>query len=111
MSLASLTSTNILTLQRPTKSQDASGGVVNSWSNIYTSVACTLQPVSAQERYAFAQRNIFLTHRIYATWDLAPERQDRFYEPSTGKYFIVVGHYNMGGRSRAYMTEVKEQTQ
>ena len=109
MSLQSLLGTSTVNLVRPTKRLDSSAGPVNSDTTVLYNIPCTIQPLSSKEKLAFAQRQIFLTHRIYFNRDIAPQRQDRL-DAKDGRQFQILGYFNLAGRSRVWAAEVREQT-
>lgn len=68
----SLIPTNFLdrtvNIERSTKTMSAQGSPVSSWSDIVSSVACTLQPISMKELKELSQGKEFLvTDKAYLT--------------------------------------------
>lgn len=108
MSFASLLNSSV-TLERPTNTQDSSGGITKSWLSITTTPA-SVQPLSTKERMLFAQRQIMVTHRIYTAINLQPQKGDRVTVPSTGQTFVIIGFMNQAGRNSVWSIDAKEQT-
>jgi hypothetical protein len=94
---------------RPTKTLDASAGPVNADVTLLSGVSCTIQPLSSKEKLAFAQRQVYLTHRAYFSQDIAPQRADRL-DAADGRSFQIFGYFNLAGRSRVWAAELREQT-
>jgi len=108
MSLASLTSGYSATLQKPTVSQDTSGGPVREpFVDVLTGIACDLQPAGSTTVLAYAQRQIRVTHQVYLTRDVAAKTGWRFL--FAGKKYVVKGYQNEAGRSRLWVADVEEQ--
>ncbi len=112
MSLDSLM-THLITLKRPTNTQDTSGGVTKVFNavtvNGQTTFPASVQPMRFQEKMQWAQRQIFITHVIYTTIDLGALPGDIVTVPATSKTFVVVGFGDMAGRHEAFKIHAREQ--
>lgn len=111
MSLESLM-THVITLERKSVSIDTSSGPVPTWITVtnFINVPATIQPLTAKDRISFAQRNIFITHRIYSYINLNPQPSDRIYSLTTGKRYVIIGMFDQAGRDRVFAIDVREQT-
>ena len=107
MSLDGLLTTSV-TLERKTTSRDTSLGAVDTWSAVGTFRA-TIQPVSARERYLLQQRNVWMTHKVYFSQDIAATPRDRI-RTATGLLYNILAYYDQAGRGRVFMAECKEMT-
>lgn len=107
MSLESLLNTTV-TLERKATSKDDSLGAVDTWTAVATYNA-TVQPISARERYLLMQRNVWMTHKVYFSVDVAATPRDRI-RTATGLLFNVLAYYDQAGRGRVFMAECKEMT-
>ena len=65
MSVATL-STNTIIVQRKTITQDASGGIVETWANHLT-MRASVQPLSARELALYDRETEAITHKIYVS--------------------------------------------
>lgn len=108
MSLESLLNTTV-TLQRKSTSVDASLGAADSYTNVASNVAATIQPVSGKERWVLAQRGVYYTHKIYFAQDIGATPRDRILT-SDGRTFIISKYFDQAGRGRVFMVEAIEQT-
>lgn len=106
MSLASLLNTTI-TLQRKTATKDASLGTGFEWTDV-ESYCASVQPVSANEAWKLAQRNIFVSHVIYLDQNISATVRDRISWDS--RLFNIVHVFDMAGRTRVYRLGIKEQS-
>lgn len=110
MALASLLN-KVVTVRRPQVIKDQSGGAVRSFSDVdgQTSVPCSIQPVSEQERIRFASRQLLITHSVYFDQDLDLQRADVLFEEASNKTFVVLTWHNQAGRDRVWRAAVREQ--
>ncbi len=112
MSLASLLNRTV-SLERPNNVQDEVSGVLRqSWATIVSDAPAAIQPLSAVARHQFAQRQIYVTHRIYFAADVEPQRTDRIRvtSPATDQLFIIHGFFNQAGRDFLWSIDAQEQT-
>ena len=111
MSIYHLCSTHVATLKRPLHTQDNAGGVLKSFQTVYpmSDIPCTIQPVSAKEREAFAQANIMMSHRLYSATDFGAQNGDYVFinNQSTPGYHIV-GMYDEAGRGQLFRLDLLE---
>lgn len=78
----------LITVQRPTVSQDASLGQVPTYSNAYSNVRASVQPASGSVLFMYAQRNIKVTHSIFTETQVAIRVGDRLYD-GTNTYQVT----------------------
>lgn len=60
------------TVYRAVRTQDAIGGIVNTWSAIISNAPCLLQAVSANNRIMSGSTGVSITHRIYMQIQTTP---------------------------------------
>jgi hypothetical protein len=103
--------TQTVTFQRPLVSLDSSGGPSKSYTNLAgaTSVPGLLQPLSAQEKLLYAQRNITVSHRLWVGSNYGLRRDDRVLKDSEpGRYYLVVQLLDRAGQGRVFEVILKE---
>lgn len=114
MSLDSLCSTHTVTVERSPSSRDSSAGPkydnftpVTGLENLSASV----QPTKSRERLEFAQRGVFISHRVYLAGDYTAlvKKQDRVKDVVRNKYYRVTGIFDAAGRGELTVLEVMEQ--
>lgn len=91
---------NLVTVSRPTVSQDSSLGQVASYTNIYTNVPANIQPASGSAAFLYAQRNIKVTNTIWVDTLLTIKVGDRITSGTTT--YIVVGFRNLIEMNRVW---------
>lgn len=64
MSLESLLANDFVTVQQQTVTQDASGGPVRAWANLYTNVPARVIDPTASERLRFMMLGTEAPHRV-----------------------------------------------
>lgn len=111
MSLQSLTAGWSLTLERPTISQDSSGGPVRApFVAVLPNIAGSLQPAGSNTVLAYAQRQVRVTHQFYTARDIGAKVGYRLTIASTPpRVFVVKGYGNEAGWNRVWVTDVEEQ--
>ena len=119
MSYQSLCSTHAITLNRGNRSKGSHGGVIQDPSLVQgkTNIPCNIQPLSAKDRHALAQRQLYVSHRVYLTSDIGALRDDQIIvtlAPPTsstlvGATFLVQGRFDQAGQGRVYSIDVREQ--
>jgi hypothetical protein len=103
----------IAILQRPLNTQDSSAGVTKDFDPAIPGnypAKCTVQPLRTWERQMFAQRQIFVSHRLLFECSLNPQKGDRLFIPKTQQIFVIVGFRNQAGRNRVWSIDANEQT-
>lgn len=110
MSLASLCNTHLVKVERQTTTIDSSGGPVLTWSTLYESVPVTIQPLAAREKVLWAQRQIVYSNKLYTDQNLQLRKEDRVTDLESGQVYVVTAWANMGGRSTAFSSDIREIT-
>ncbi len=64
-------------IQRPTNTQDAIGGTVESWGTKASNVPCLVRQLSAQERTGVGRELLVSTHRLYCEATVDVRASDR----------------------------------
>ena len=95
MSVATL-STNTITLQRKTPTQDATGGKVESWVPV-GSYRCSIQPLGAKEVALYQREGSSITHKVYVAGAPDIRHTDRF--TFKGKTYNIRGVRNPDERN------------
>lgn len=110
MSLLSLCNTEV-DVQRKSPSHDASGGQSEGYAAVagLTGLPANIQPRGGRVVRTLGQRHVLYTHAIYLASDYDIRNGDRVYEPSTGRYFLVIDAADMAGRGQAWRLDVTEQ--
>lgn len=91
MSLGSIL-TGTCTIQRPSNTQDAIGGTVESWNVVTANIQCLVRQLGAQERAGVGRELLVSTHRLYCEYDVDIRATDRVIY--AGKTFDVQSVYN-----------------
>ncbi len=88
MSLRSMCRSRV-TVQRQTVTKDASGGMVQTYADLYTDRACDIQPASGRVREQYMQQNLAVSHTIYLADAITILPGDRLV--SNGHTFLFQG--------------------
>lgn len=110
MSLQSLLNRSI-SLRRPIVTKDRSKGSVKSYQLVENAVdiPARIEPLSVEDRVAFGQRMLYVTHKIYLDTDIAVRRGDHILSDQS-QQFILRGYRKAAGDGRLFVIECKEQT-
>lgn len=92
------------TLQRSVQTQDASGGVSRTWSDVLQNVPLSVQPASARTVTNYAIRQQVVSHKLYTNIDMDAAASllggtvggakigDRWSD-GAGNYYLVKDYY------------------
>ncbi len=108
MSLAHLTSTHRIKVERKSTTRDTSGGQVNTWDLLHEVALVTIQPTTAREKLLFSQRNIDYTNKVYSAKDLGLGKLDRVTDLSSGKEYVVTAAADQAGKFTVFCYTVRE---
>lgn len=112
MSLDTLCSTHLITVERPTTTVDSSAGTKrDNWLPVprLTNLPANIQAYSGKERLQFAQRQLLMTDKIFLAgkYDTLIQRSDRI-KDSSGRIFRLITLTDVGGQGRLTKIEAQE---
>lgn len=95
MSLLSLSNQTCI-VERPTRANTASGGIVYGYATVYPERKCTRQPAQGSVVTEFAKRSIVINHTFYFDGLIQLHVDDRINQ--AGIYYLVKDWGDMAGR-------------
>ena len=94
MTVESLTSEHVVTIQVQSETMDDSWTVVEAFTNVAVDVKCLVQEMDSREQLEYAARGLSVTHDVYFAAD--PEVTSKHRLLWEGKYLRVHGAYKEG---------------
>jgi hypothetical protein len=97
-----------ITVNRPTPTKGTSGAEKDTYSAVYSSLPCFVQPVSASWQILYSQRKIEVTHSVYFNQALTIKTGDQLAFGT--RTFLVKGVRNLLERGLVTVVDAQELT-
>lgn len=97
---------HVVSVQRPTPTKGTSGGEIDSYTTVYSELACCVQPVSTSWLVRYAQRGIDVTHTIFTNQGPTIRNGDRVVYGT--RTFLVQGFRDLIELTRVQVIDCKE---